>query len=67
VKANFGPQLSGLYPRAVVSNRQGSSSYRLLAGPLPNNATAAQVCAHFITNRITCRTVRFEGERLVQR
>ena len=67
VKANFGPQLAGLYPRAQVSNHPNSSNYRLLAGPLPNNATAAQICAHFITNRITCRTVRFEGERLVQR
>lgn len=67
VKANFGPQLSGLYPRAVVSNRQGSSGYRLLAGPLPTNAAAAQICANFITHKITCRTVRFEGERLVQR
>ena len=67
VKANFGPQLSGLYPRAVVNNRQGSSGYRLLAGPLPTNAAAAQICANFITHKITCRTVRFEGERLVQR
>lgn len=67
VKANFGPQLAGLYPRAVVSNRQGSSSYRLLAGPLPTTAAAAQTCANFITHKITCRTVRFEGERLVQR
>lgn len=67
VKANFGPQLAGLYPRAQTTNRSGSANYRLLAGPLPNTATAAQVCAHFITARITCRTVRFEGERLVQR
>lgn len=67
VKANLGPQLSGLYPRAVMSNRQGSSGYRLLAGPLPTNAAAAQICANFITHKITCRTVRFEGERLVQR
>ena len=67
VKANFGPQLSGLYPRAVHSTKPGASDYRLLAGPLPNNAAAAQLCARFITARITCRTVRFEGERLVQR
>lgn len=67
VKANFGPQLNGLYARAQASNRSGSSNYRLIAGPLPNNATAAQVCAHFITARITCRTVKFDGERLVQR
>jgi hypothetical protein len=66
VKANFGPQLSGLYPRAIVSNRAGAE-YRLLAGPLPNNAAAAQLCARFVTARVTCRTVRFEGERLVQR
>jgi hypothetical protein len=67
VKANFGPQLAGLYPRAIASKRPGASEYRLLAGPLPNNAAASQICAHFITARITCRTVRFDGERLVQR
>lgn len=67
VKANFGPQLSGLYARAAQSSRPGASDYRLIAGPLPNNAAAAQLCARFITARITCRTVRFDGERLVQR
>jgi hypothetical protein len=67
VKANFGPQLAGLYPRAIASKRPGASEYRLLAGPLPNNTAASQICAHFITARITCRTVRFDGERLVQR
>jgi hypothetical protein len=66
VKANFGPQLAGLYPRAIRSNHPGAE-YRLLAGPLPTNAAAAQTCARFVTARVTCRTVRFEGERLVQR
>ena len=66
VKANFGPQLAGLYPRAILSNRPGAE-YRLLAGPVPTNAAAAQICARFVTARVTCRTVRFEGERLVQR
>jgi hypothetical protein len=66
VKANFGPQLAGLYPRAIRSDRPGAE-YRLLAGPLPTNAAAAQTCARFVTARVTCRTVRFEGERLVQR
>jgi hypothetical protein len=67
VKANFGPMLSGLYPRAAQNHRQGSSDYRLIVGPLPNNATAAALCARFVAARITCRTTKFDGEKLAQR
>ena len=67
VKANFGPMLSGLYPRAAQNHRQGSSDYRLMVGPLPNNATAAALCARFVAARITCRTTKFDGEKLAQR
>ncbi len=67
VKANFGPMLTGLYPRAAERHRQNGSDYRLIAGPLPTNAAAVQLCARFVAARITCRAVKFDGERLVQR
>ncbi len=67
VKANFGPLLGGLYPRAAQNHRPGTSDYRLLVGPLPTNAAAAQLCARFVAARITCRTTKFDGEKLAQR
>jgi hypothetical protein len=67
VKANFGPMLAGLYPRAAERHRQTGSDYRLIAGPLPTNAAAVQLCARFVAARITCRAVKFDGERMVQR
>ena len=67
VKANFGPMLAGLYPRAAERHRQTGSDYRLIAGPLPNNAAAIQLCAKFVAARVTCRAVKFDGERMVQR
>jgi hypothetical protein len=67
VKANFGPMLTGLYPRAAERHRQNGSDYRLIAGPLPTTAAAVQLCAKFVAARITCRAVKFDGERMVQR
>jgi hypothetical protein len=67
VKANFGPMLAGLYPRAAERHRPTGSDYRLIAGPLPNNAAAVQLCAKFVAARVTCRAVKFDGERMVQR
>jgi hypothetical protein len=67
VKANFGPMLAGLYPRAAERHRQTGSDYRLIAGPLPNNAAAVQLCAKFVAAHVTCRAVKFDGERMVQR
>jgi hypothetical protein len=67
VKANFGPLLTGLHPRAVHNRRPGSTDYRLLVGPLPTAAAATHLCARFVAARVTCRAARFEGEQLVQR
>jgi len=67
VKANFGPMLSGLYARAAERHRANGSDYRLIAGPLPTNAAAVQLCAKLVAVRVTCRAVKFDGERLVQR
>ena len=67
VKANFGPLLNGLYALSAHDRRPGSTDLRLLAGPVANPAAANALCAKFAAVRVTCRTVKFEGERLVQR
>jgi len=66
VKANFGPLLSGLRPLAARDHRAGATGYRLVAGPLPNSAAAAGLCAHFVAARTACRAVKFEGEQIAQ-
>lgn len=67
VKANFGPLLGGLHPRFTRDHRPGSIPYRLLVGPLPNGAAAAQLCANFAAARVNCRPVKFAGSELTQR
>lgn len=66
VKANFGPMLEGLRPLVVHDRRPNAIPYRLLVGPLPNGAAAAQVCARMAASRVSCRTTRFAGEPLTQ-
>ncbi|MBI4365917.1 MAG: hypothetical protein HY543_03780 [Deltaproteobacteria bacterium] len=67
VKANFGPLLTGLHPRAAHDRRPGATDYRLLVGPVPNAAAATQLCARFAAARVICRPARFDGERMTQR
>jgi len=67
VKANFGPLLSGLYPLAARDHRPGSTEFRLLVGPVANPAAAMALCARFAAARVTCRTAKFDGERMAQR
>jgi len=67
VKATFGPVLSGMYPLAARDHRAGSTGYRLVVGPLPNTAAATGLCAHFTAARTACRSVKFDGEQIVQR
>lgn len=64
VKANFGPLLSGLHPLVAHDQRPNVIPYRLIVGPLPNAAAAAQVCARFAASKVTCRTTKFAGEPL---
>ena len=64
VKANFGPLLTGLQPLVVQDQRPNVIPYRLIVGPLPNAAAAAQVCARFAASKVTCRTTKFAGEPL---
>ena len=66
VKANFGPLLTGLHPLATHDRRPGSTDFRLLVGPLPTAAAATQLCARFVAARVTCRTAKFDGQRLAQ-
>jgi hypothetical protein len=64
VKANFGPLLNGLRPLVAHDTRPKMIPYRLIVGPLPNAAAAAQVCARFAASKVTCRTTKFAGEQL---
>jgi len=65
VKANFGPLLSGMQPLAARDHRPGAIRYRLVVGPLPNNAAASGLCAHFAAARTTCRAVKFDGDPIL--
>ena len=64
VKANFGPLLNGLQPLVARDGRPNMIPYRLIVGPLPNAAAAAQVCARFAASKVTCRSTKFAGEPL---
>jgi hypothetical protein len=54
VKTNFGPLLSGLRPLATRDHRAGATGYRLIVGPLPNNAAATGVPRGQIRGRADC-------------
>jgi hypothetical protein len=65
VKANYGPLLAGLRPHVTEHARQPSGTiYRLVAGPLPNAAEAAKLCARFPVTRTGCRPAKFDGAEL---
>ena len=66
VKANFGPMLEGLHALVAHDRRPNAIPYRLLVGPIPNGAAAAQICSRMAASRVTCRTTRFAGEPLTQ-
>ncbi|HWK95724.1 MAG TPA: hypothetical protein VNR39_09900 [Pseudolabrys sp.] len=64
VKANFGPVIEGLRPLAGYDDRPGIIPYRLIVGPLPNAAAAAQICTRMHASKVPCRTVDYVGEKL---
>jgi hypothetical protein len=64
VKANFGPLLAGLHPRAMHEPRNGAAHYRLVVGPLPTHTAAAKLCARMIAAHAICNPVKFLGEPL---
>jgi len=61
-----GKLLEGLYP--VVHKRErarpGTAELRLVAGPLPNAAAAARICATMNAAGAICQPSIFEGQRL---
>jgi hypothetical protein len=65
LKANYGPLLVGLHPVAAQQPKHTAGvTYRLVAGPLPNAAEAAQLCARFPVTRTGCRPAKFAGAQL---
>jgi len=67
MKANYGPLLVGLRPIASEhAKRPAGLTYRLVAGPLPNFAAAAQLCSRFPATRTGCRAVKFSGVQLAE-
>src|SRR5476651_1594242 len=65
LKANYGPLLGGLHPVAAQQPKHPAGiTYRLVAGPLPNAAEAAQLCARFQVTRTGCRPAKFDGAQL---
>jgi hypothetical protein len=67
MKANYGPLLVGLHPLASQHPKHPSGvDYRLVAGPLPNTAEAAKLCARFPVTRTGCRPAKFDGAQLAE-
>ena len=65
LKANYGPLLVGLHPVATQHPRHPSGvTYRLVAGPLPDAAEAARLCARFPVLRTGCHPAKFIGAQL---
>lgn len=66
LRGNHGSTLDGLRP--VISIKEGSKAgtveLRLVAGPIPNAAAAARVCARLQTNNVPCIPTVFDGQRL---
>jgi hypothetical protein len=66
-KANFGPLLVGLSPVAVKDKRPGSTSLRLIAGPVKSMAAARELCAKFAVQNGYCFPRQVDGAEVVQR
>jgi hypothetical protein len=64
VKANFGPAMAALQPRALVERRGSATHYRLVAGPLPTYAAALRLCARIVAAHAICQPVKYGGEPL---
>jgi len=66
-KANFGPLLVGLSPVAVKDKRPGSTSLRLIAGPLKSMAAARELCAKLALQNGYCFPRQVDAAEIVQR
>jgi hypothetical protein len=67
MKNRHGGTLEGLRPIVTVREiaRPGGVEIRLVAGPLPNAAAAARLCATLAG--VTCHPTVFDGQRLALR
>jgi hypothetical protein len=65
VKGKFGSQLHGLRPLIGLESRFGYAPYRLVVGPLADEAAAKKLCAR-LSAKINCRPTRFGGDRLAR-
>jgi hypothetical protein len=64
-----GPLLEGLRPVVQMRERPrpGGTEFRLIAGPIPNAATAARLCATMTAAGAVCAPSVFDGQRLAVR
>jgi hypothetical protein len=65
LKVKFSSQLRGLRPLIGLESRFGYAPYRLVIGPLPDEAAAKQLCTR-LSGKIDCRPAHFAGDRLAQ-
>ncbi len=65
-RARHGAALGNLEPRMIVreSTRPGGIELRLVAGPLPSAAAAAQLCQSLGSVSATCRPAAWEGQTI---
>jgi hypothetical protein len=65
MRGNHAP-LQGLRPLVSVRDgaQPGTVELRLVAGPIPNAAAAARICAALAAKRVACATTVFDGQRL---
>jgi hypothetical protein len=66
LRGNHGTTLEGFRPVIHVKDGQkpGTVELRLVAGPIPNAAAAARVCAKLQTSGVPCIPTVFDGQRL---
>ncbi len=62
--ARHGKILEGLEPRSITETRAGARRWKLVAGPFPNAADAAKVCARLRSEKRACAEMIFAGEAL---
>lgn len=66
LRGNHGTTLEGFRPVIHVKDGQkpGTVELRLVAGPIPNAAAAARICARLQTGGVPCSPTVFDGQRL---
>jgi hypothetical protein len=66
LRGNHGSTLESLRPLISIKEGQkaGTVELRLVAGPIPNAAAAARVCARLQTSGVPCIPTVFDGQRL---